>query len=100
MSSFMPQDKQWTQTATIAKTYERACAENLGVSQHFIRQSCKEGRLKHNKAGTTVLIFYPNLIEFLKKGEDGAGASVEPVKDNVTEIKRIPEKFSRNPCVI
>jgi hypothetical protein len=68
------------------QTYERAEAEGLGVSLNFIRKACAEGRLKHTKVGNKTMIFYPNLVEFLRNG-DGDDA------DGGNEIPRQPERY-------
>jgi hypothetical protein len=65
-------------------TFERAQAEGLGVSLNFIRKACADGRLKHTKAGTKHLIYYPNLIKLLENGDDADGGN---------EIPRQPERY-------
>lgn len=89
----MENERKWTQTATISKTYERACAENLGISRNFIRNACIDGRLKHCRVGNNkILIFWPNLLAFIQNGDN---AEKEPIKINPSEIKPIPEKLHR-----
>ena len=62
-------DKNWTSTATIDKTYERAKAEGLGLSKNFIRQKCLDGSLKTTRVGVKYYIYWPNLIKLLENGD-------------------------------
>ncbi len=68
------------------QTFERAEAEGLGVSLNFIREACADGRLKHTKVGNKTMIYYPNLIEFLRNG-DGNTAN------DGYELPRQPERY-------
>ena len=61
---------QFTDVATIEKTYERAKAENLGVSKTALRRWCKDGTLKTVHTGTKYLIYWPNLLNLLQNGAD------------------------------
>ncbi len=58
----------FTKIATISKTFERCQAENIGISKHLIRQLCASGQIPTIKAGTTNLINYDLLMEFLNTG--------------------------------
>ncbi len=67
-------------TNTITGTFNRAQAENLGISRNFIRSACLDGRLKYSKAGKKYLIYYPNLLELLKNGDQ------PPQKQNIRKL--------------
>lgn len=60
---------QFTEVATIEKTFERSKAENLGISRNFLRQRCIDGSLKSVRAGSKYLIFWPNLISLIQNGD-------------------------------
>ena len=59
---------EFTQVATIPKTAARCKVEGIGLSAAQLRTLCKRGELKHTKMGNSALIYWPNLIEFLKNG--------------------------------
>lgn len=60
---------QFTEVATIEKTFERSKAENIGISRNFLRQRCIDGSLKSVRAGSKYLIFWPNLISLIQNGD-------------------------------
>ena len=72
----------------INETYERAQAEGLKVSRHFIRQACIDGRLKCCKSGRKYLIHYDNLLELLKNGDN------QPTGNEV--IRKLSERLRPN----
>ncbi len=78
----------FTDTATIRGTYIRSRAEGLGVSESFLRESCRNGTLKHCRAGRQYLIYWPNLIKLL---EDGAPK--QEVQPSTNGIRRVPENM-------
>lgn len=53
---------------TIRAAVARAKSEGFGVSEHALRQWIAQGLLPVHKSGNRVLIYYPNLIVFLRTG--------------------------------
>ena len=60
---------QFTEVATIDKTYERAKINGLGLSKTFIRRHCLDGSLKSVKTGNKYLIYWPNLLRLIENGD-------------------------------
>jgi hypothetical protein len=54
---------------TIKDTVKRARSEGLPLTENFIRVKIAEGLLRHNKVGRKILVFYPNLLRLLEKGD-------------------------------
>jgi excisionase family DNA binding protein len=78
---------QFTEVATIEKTYERSEAENLGINRTFLRRHCIDGSLKAVKSGTKYLIYWPNLLRLLENGDCVEG----PKQRNGT--RKVPERL-------
>lgn len=51
---------------TVNETFERAQAENIGVSKNFIRQAVRSGSLPCVRAGAKYLINWNTFISFLE----------------------------------
>lgn len=75
----------WTRLATIERTHERATAEKLGVSRHFIRQAVKDGRLPCVRAGRKALIDWGTFLAFL----DSPPVEHPIVNDGYGEIRAV-----------
>lgn len=56
---------------TIREAVQRAKADGLPVSEYTLRQWIRTGAVPVRKAGTKMLLFYPNLVRYLQC-EDGA----------------------------
>ena len=67
----------YTKVATIRETLKRARESNLGISENFLRQACREGKLKHNNVGSKILIYWPNLISYLQNGDTVPASETE-----------------------
>ncbi len=50
---------------TIREAVQRAKSEGLPVSEYTLRQWIRAGTVPVRKAGNKVLLFYPNLVEYL-----------------------------------
>lgn len=48
-----------------------AASKTTGLSQHFLRNGCKDGTIPHVKSGTTYMINVPALLRQLG-ADDGA----------------------------
>ena len=53
---------------TISTTYQRCLAENVGISKHLIRELATSGRIPSIMAGTTRIISFDVLMEYLDSG--------------------------------
>lgn len=64
---------------TIREAVARAKAEGLPVSEHTLRGRVKTGAIPVRNAGRKVLLFYPNLVRYLKcdNGSDNGPAAAE-----------------------
>lgn len=72
---------------TIREAVQRAKADGLPVTEYSVRRWVRTGAVPSRKVGQKALIFYPNLVRFLKC-EDGADNS--PVSAiSATGIRRI-----------
>ncbi len=78
-------ESAFTQTASIPRTAARCRAEKIGLSANQLRVLCKTGQLKHVMMGRKILIFWPNLLEFLENG------SPKDKPPEVGTIRRIEE---------
>lgn len=56
---------------TVREAVKRAKLDGFPISEYTLRQWIKTGAIPVRKAGTKVLIFYPNLVKYLQC-EDGA----------------------------
>lgn len=53
------------QIVTIRQAVERAKSEGYPVSEFSLRRWCRTGEVAYRMAGVKILIYYPNLINFL-----------------------------------
>lgn len=63
---------------TIREAAARAKAEGLPVSEYILRQWIRSGAVPVRKAGSKMLLFYPNLVRYLQceDGGDNTAATV------------------------
>lgn len=54
---------------TVREAVQRAKSDGLPISEYTLRQWIRNGKVPHRQAGTKVLIYYPNLVEYLKGGD-------------------------------
>lgn len=66
---------------TVREAVQRAKADGLPVTEYTLRRWIKTGAIPVRSVGSKALLFYPNLIRFLRC-EDGA--------DNVPAIGSVP----------
>ena len=66
---------------TVREAVQRAKADGLPVTEYTLRRWIKTGVIPVRSVGSKALLFYPNLIRFLRC-EDGA--------DNVPTIGSVP----------
>ncbi len=72
---------------TIREAVRRAKADGLPVSEYTLRQWVRIGVIPARKAGTKVLLFYPNLVRYLQCVD---GADNKPMTaETVSGIRRI-----------
>lgn len=57
--------KPVTDIVTIRQAAYRAQQEQLAISEYTLRRWIKEGRIPVRRAGTRVLLYYPNLVKYL-----------------------------------
>jgi hypothetical protein len=55
--------------ATIRATAARLKAEGMPVAEYSIRQWVKTGEVPSVKCGQKSLLYYPNVLDYLKSGE-------------------------------
>lgn len=62
---------------TIRETVRRSKSDGMPVSEYTLRKWIRQGVIPTRKAGTRVLIFYPNLVSFLRceNGQDNTPAT-------------------------
>lgn len=63
---------------TIRETVKRAKVDGLSISEHALRQWIRTGEIPCRMAGSKALIFYPNLVEYLKGGDNASAATTIP----------------------
>lgn len=51
---------------TIREAVERAKSEGFPISEYSLRRWLKVGAIPARKTGRRILLYYPNLIDFLK----------------------------------
>ena len=63
---------------TVREAVKRAKEEGFPVSEYTLRQWIRTGVIPVRKAGTKILIFYPNLVRYLQceDGGDNKSATV------------------------
>lgn len=73
---------------TVREAVKRAKAEGFPISEYSLRQWIKLGAFPIRKAGTKILIFYPNLLRYLR-AEDG-GDNPPPPQDlcSIRQVSR------------
>lgn len=55
---------------TIRETVQRAKQEGISLSEHALRRWVKTGAIPARKVGQKALLFYPNVIKFLRCEDD------------------------------
>lgn len=55
---------------SIAKTVERCMKEGIPLSEKALRRFVKDGSLPATHTGKKALIYFPNVLEFVKRGNN------------------------------
>lgn len=76
----------YKQLASIHETAIRCRAEGYDISEYAIRKLVSTGELSSVKVGNKSLIYWGNLMDFIKMGNSGSEESKEPH----VKIHRIP----------
>lgn len=71
---------------TVREAVKRSKQDGLPVSEHALRMWIRAGVIPVRKAGTKILLFYPNLVRYLQC-EDGADN--EPATAAATGIRPV-----------
>lgn len=69
------------QICTVREAVKRAKQDGLPVSEHALRMWIRAGAIPIRKAGTKILLYYPNLLRYLQceDGSDNKPATVAAV---------------------
>ena len=62
---------------TIREAVRRSKSDGMPVSEYALRQWIRQGVIPTRRAGTKVLVFYPNLVSYLRceNGQDNTPAA-------------------------
>ncbi len=63
---------------TIREAVQRAKSDGMPVSEYTLRQWARTGEIPIRRAGTKILLYYPNLVKYLQCGGDNAPAAAVP----------------------
>ena len=72
---------------TVREAVKRARQDGFPVSEYTLRQWIRTGAIPVRKAGTKILLFYPNLLRYLQC-EDG-GDNLKPATVAASGIRRV-----------
>lgn len=72
---------------TVREAVKRAKQDGFPISEYTLRQWIRIGAIPVRKAGAKILVFYPNLVRYLKC-EDG-GDNKPPMETDHQRIRRI-----------
>lgn len=72
---------------TVREAVHRAKAEGLPVTEYTLRRWIKTGAVPVRNIGTKALLFYPNLVRFLRC-EDGAD-NTSTTNESAPGIRRV-----------
>lgn len=61
---------------TIREAVQRAKSDGMPVSEYTLRQWVKTGEIPTRKAGTKILLYYPNLVSYLQSGDEARPTAV------------------------
>lgn len=63
---------------TIREAVQRAKSDGMPVSEYTLRQWARTGEIPTRRAGTKILLYYPNLVRYLQCGGDNTPAAAVP----------------------
>lgn len=69
-----------TDVLTIREAVQRARQEGLPVSEYSLRGWVKTGVLPVRMVGTKVLLYYPNLVSYLRCEDGGDNTSSQRIR--------------------
>lgn len=73
---------------TIREAVSRTKADGIPISEYTLRQWVRTGAIPSRKAGTKTLLFYPNLVSYLRC-EDGGNAMPIRMETSIDSMSRI-----------
>lgn len=73
---------------TIREAVQRTKSDGMPVSEYTLRCWVKSGKIPVRRVGAKVLIFYPNLVSYLRC-ESGSGDQPDTVAVSAGGIRRI-----------
>lgn len=76
------------QILTIRETIARAKEDGLAISECALRTWVRTGEIPSRRAGKTFLLYYPNVVRFLKC-EDGGDMDVPKSTETRSGIRRV-----------
>lgn len=71
---------------TIKEAVQRAKSDGLPISEFSLRRWIKTGAVPVRKAGSKILLYYPNLVGFLTCAD---GGDIRPLQEDSSAIRRI-----------
>lgn len=72
---------------TIREAVQRAKADGLPVSEYTLRQWVRTGAVPARKAGTKMLLFYPNLVRYLQCADGADNAPATAATSGIHRVK-------------
>lgn len=55
---------------TIREAVQRAKSDGMPVSEYTLRRWIKTGEIPTRRAGSKILLYYPNLVSYLQSGDE------------------------------
>lgn len=71
---------------TINEAVKRAKADGLPVSEYTLRRWVKTGEIPVRKAGSRMLLYYPNLVRFLRCEDGGDNAPATIIQSGIRRV--------------
>ena len=71
---------------TIKQAVQRAKAEGLPISEYGLRCLVKSGKIPIRRIGSKTLLFYPNLVRYLRCGDGADNAPEEAVSFGIRRV--------------
>ena len=69
---------------TIKEAVQRAKSEGLPISEFSLRRWIKTGAVPVRKAGSKMLLYYPNLVDFLTCAN---GGDIRPLQEDNSGVR-------------
>lgn len=71
---------------TINEAVKRARSEGLPVSEYSLRMWVRTGAVPIRKAGSRMLLYYPNLVRFLRCEDGGDNAPATVIQPGIRRV--------------